>query len=204
MRRVIFATLLVLFSFCGCVGHVGTAKAKEVQNQISAEAYCVLESSTSRILAAKNEDKRLPMASTTKIVTAILVIENLDDLDEIVEIPREATGIEGSSLYLRQGEHLSAYELLLGLMLRSGNDAAMALALHTFGSLEAYQKAANEFVLSLGCENTNIVTPNGLHDDNHYTSAKDLAKISAYAMKNDAFREIVAKTRTTISNEGSC
>lgn len=167
----------------------------------NAKGYCVIEKSTGRVLAEENKDKRLPMASTTKIITAILAIENTEDLDKLHEIPAESVGIEGSSIYLKKGEHLSIRELLYGLMLRSGNDAAVALAVLTFGSVEGYQKAANDFVAKLGLVNTHIVTPNGLHDDNHYTSAHDLAIISAYALSNETFREIVCTQKTTISNE---
>lgn len=186
-----------VFSFAFCFPKATFAFAKEKE---FAKGYCVIETTTGRVLAEGNKDVRLPMASTTKIITAILAIEN-NDIDKVFEIPTEAVGIEGSSIYLKKGEHLTVRELLLGLMLRSGNDAAVALAICTFGSIENYQKAANEFVHNLGLTNTNIVTPNGLHDDNHYTSAYDLAVITAYALKNHVFREIVSTKSATISNE---
>ena len=201
MRKtsIVFLCVLVLFLSHGFTRQY-VAVAKEDQHDF-ASAYCVVETKSGRVLQEGNKDKRLPMASTTKILTAILVIENTQNLDELVEIPAEAVGIEGSSIYLKKGEHLSVRELLLGLMIKSGNDAAVALAVHSFGSLENYQKAANKFVENLGLKNTNIVTPNGLHDDKHFTSAFDLAVISTYAMKNNIFREIVGTQKTTISNE---
>jgi len=141
------------------------------------------------------------MASTTKIVTALTVIRNTD-LDEVVEIPKAACGIEGSSIYLREGEHLTVRELLYGLMLRSGNDCAVALALHTSGSVEAFAELMNTTAVELGCENSNFVNPHGLHDDRHYTTALDLAAVTCEALHNETFREIVSTKAVRISNEG--
>ena len=189
-----------LFVFCSFdFPNIAFAMPKE---QKFAKGYCVVEALSGRVLSGEDINNRLPMASTTKIITAILVIEN-NDIDKVISVPKEAVGIEGSSLYLKEGEHLSIRELLLGLMLRSGNDAAVALAVDTFGSIDAYRKAANAFIERLGLNNTHIVTPNGLHDDEHYTSAYDLAIISSYALKNPIFREIVSTTKATISNEKS-
>ena len=167
----------------------------------SAESMITIEAESGRVLYAKDENKRLPMASTTKILTAIVAIENVTDLDAKFEIPKEAVGIEGSSIYLRKGEHLSVRELLYGLMLRSGNDAAVAIAFAVSGSVEEFVKLVNNFVESLNLKNTHIVTVNGLHDNSHYTSAFDLSKITAYAMKNEVFKEIVSCKEKTISNE---
>ena len=141
------------------------------------------------------------MASTTKIVTALTVIKHCN-LDDTVEIPRQAVGVEGSSIYLREGEHLTVRELLYGLMLRSGNDAAVALALHTSGSVEAFAALMNEVAEEAGCVNSNFVNPHGLHDDKHYTTAYDLALISCSALENDDFREIVSTKTVRIRNEG--
>lgn len=173
-----------------------TSKSKKI-----AEGYCVVERTTGRVLSGENTEKRLSMASTTKIITCILVIENCQNLDKIVEIMPEACGIEGSRLNLKKGEHLSVRELLIGLMVKSGNDAAIALAIDTFGSIENYQKAANEFVEKLGCKNTHIVTPNGLDDKEHYTCALDMAKIACYALSNDTFRQFCCLKEVEISNE---
>lgn len=167
----------------------------------SAEAMVTMEANSGRVLYSRDEHKRLPMASTTKILTAIVAIEQCDDLDEIQEIPREAVGIEGSSIYLRAGEHLTLRELLYGLMLRSGNDSAVAIAIIVAGSVENFVKMMNELCLKLGLTDTHIVTVNGLHDENHYTSAYDLAKVTAYALKNPVFSEIVSTKFKTIGNE---
>ena len=155
------------------------------------EAVAVLEVSSGRVLYAKDENEKLPMASTTKILTAIVAIENTDNLDKEYIIPKEAVGIEGSSIYLKEGEQISLRELLYGLMLRSGNDAAVAIAVIVSGSIEKFVELMNSYCDKLNLQNSHFVTVNGLHDENHYTSALDMAKISSYALKNPIFSEIV-------------
>lgn len=167
----------------------------------SAEGVAVIETSSGRLLYSKDENKRLPMASTTKILTAIVAIENTDDLNEKHEIPKQAVGIEGSSIYLKAGEHLSILELLYGLMLRSGNDAAVAIAIIVSGSVENFVKLMNDKCKDLDLANTHIVTVNGLHDDKHFTTAHELAKITAYALQNEIFAKIVSTKAVNISNE---
>ncbi len=164
------------------------------------EAMITIETKTGRILYEKDKDKMLPMASTTKILTAIVAIENYKDLDKKHIIPKEATGIEGSSIYLKENEKLSLKELLYGLMLRSGNDAAVAIAIIVGGSVENFVQMMNDYCKYLGLKNTNIVTVNGLHNDNHYTTASDLAIITSKAMENEVFREIVSSKEKIIDN----
>lgn len=171
--------------------------------KFGAESMITIERTSGRVLFSKDEHKRLPMASTTKILTAIVAIENIKDLDEKHQISKSACGIEGSGIYLKQGEHLSVRELLYGLMLRSGNDSAVAIAEIVSGSVEKFVEKMNSYVNKLGLKDTHIVTVNGLHDDNHYTSAYDLAKITAYALSNKTFAEIVSTKKTKISNEYS-
>lgn len=165
------------------------------------EAAIVLEVSSGRILFEKDINKQLPIASTTKILTAIIAIENCEDLDKKFEVKKEAVGIEGSSIYLRKGEMLSTRELLFGLMLRSGNDAAVQIAINTAGSVEKFVRLMNEYSKKLNLQNSNFVTVNGLHDENHYSSALDLAKITSYALKNKVFSEIVSTKEKIISND---
>lgn len=167
----------------------------------SAKACVVMEAGSGRILYSKNPDERLPEASTTKIMTALVVAENAD-ADTVVRVPEQAQGVEGSSVYLRAGEHLTVKELLYGLMLQSGNDCAVALALTVGGSIENFAAMMNDKAAALGCGNTNFVNPHGLPDDNHYTSARDLAVISAAAMNNPLVKEIVSTKKINISNEG--
>lgn len=183
------------------VTNIARATQEAEDELTSAKAMCVIERDSGRVLYSKNEHERLPMASLTKIITAIVAIENNADLDRVIEIPKEATGIEGSTIYLKAGEHLSIRDLLFGLMLRSGNDAAVALSIATSGSVDAFMTLANEFVARLGLVDTHLVTPNGLHDDNHFTSALDLARVTAYALNNPTFAEIVKTQKTVIPNE---
>ena len=162
----------------------------------------VIESTTKRILSSQNHNARLPMASTTKIMTALVVLENAK-LDETVEINSSAVGVEGSSIYLRNGEKLTVRELLYGLMLRSGNDSAVALAIYVGGSVSGFVRLMNEKAEYLGLKNTNFTNPHGLHDGEHYTSAYDLAIISAEAMRNPEFAKIVSTKSVYIGENES-
>jgi len=167
----------------------------------SAKACVVFEANSGRLLFEKNKDQKLPEASTTKIMTALVVAENVD-VNEVVVIPKQAVGIEGSSIYLREGEKLTVKELLYGLMLRSGNDCAVALALHVGKSIENFANIMNKKAKFLGCKNTNFTNPHGLPDDNHYTCAYDLGLISCEAIKNPIVKEIVSAKNAEISNDG--
>ena len=152
---------------------------------------CVVEISSRRFLFERNPDKRLPMASTTKIMTALVILSE-GNIDETVTVPNVAEGTEGSSVYLKAGEEFTVRELLHGLMLRSGNDCAVTLALHHSGSIKNFARAMNETAVSLGAENSHFTNPHGLPDEEHYTTARDLALITATAMENLTFREIVS------------
>ena len=200
LRKIIYIALLVCMAVVCLVPLTGSARAATFQT--SARSAVVMEKISGRILWSKNADEQIPMASTTKIVTAITVIENAPDLDKVVEIPKEASGIEGSSIYLRAGEHLTLRELLYGLMLRSGNDCAVALALAVSGSVESFAELMNKTAQNLGCANSNFCNPHGLPNDQHYTSARDLATITCHALQNQTFAEIVGTKSIKISNEG--
>ncbi len=157
----------------------------------SLDAYTVIEQSTGRILYSVNDEQKMPMASTTKVMTAMLVIENLD-LQKEYTVPDKAVGIEGSSMYLKKGEKLTGLDLLYGMMLASGNDAAYALAILTSGSVEEFVYKMNMKAQELGLKNTRFSDPCGLKSEDHYTTSKELALLCAYAMQNDLFNEIVA------------
>ena len=200
-KLVVFFIFFVLFLQFFNINIVNFSKAESINKNF--ESMVTIEASTGRILYSQDEHKRLPMASTTKILTAIVAIENCDDLDKKYEISKSATGIEGSSIYLKAGEHLSVRELLYGLMLRSGNDSAVAIAEIISGSVEKFVLLMNEYCKKLNLKDTSIVTVNGLHNENHYSSAYDLAIISAYAMKNEIFAEIVKTKQKNIDNEFS-
>ncbi|MDE6474238.1 MAG: D-alanyl-D-alanine carboxypeptidase [Clostridia bacterium] len=180
----------------------GGKAGEEVSYINKSSAMAVVEASTMRVLVEHNKDVRLEMASTTKIMTALVVIEN-DDLDKEFTIPDEAVGVEGSSIYLKSKEIWTIRDLLYGLMLRSGNDAATALAISTGGSVEHFVEMMNDRVKQLGLTNTHFENPHGLHSDEHYTSAYDLAIISAVAMQNPIFKEVAGCKMYTVQANSS-
>jgi len=194
MRRNVIKAFAALFLLAAVLLCPAKAAGAEV---IPAKSMIIIEASTGRPLFEKNAYQKLPMASTTKIMTAIVAIEECD-VKETVTIPKQACGIEGSSVYLEEGEKLTVEQLLYGLMLRSGNDCAVALALHIGGSVEGFVKMMNDKAQAIGAYNTHFANPHGLHDDSHYTTAYDLALISSYAMKNSLFRQIVSTKKIEI------
>ena len=163
----------------------------------SSSSEIVMDVNTNRVLYSKNADDKKFMASTTKILTAIVIIES-SNIDDQVEITEKTIGVEGSSIYLEKGEILTVKDLLYGLMLRSGNDCAETLAVYKSGSIDDFAELMNNKAKEIGANNSHFVNPHGLHDDNHYTTAYDLALISCYAMKNPIFKEIVSTKKTTI------
>ena len=164
---------------------------------LSARSAVLMDGASGRLLYEKNGFERLSMASTTKIMTAILVVENCS-MEDIVTVSPVAAGVEGSSLWLEIGEQLTVEQLLYGLMLKSGNDAAVALAEHVAGSVSAFVVLMNEKAKQIGLFNTHFETPNGLDSEEHYSTAYDMAVMACYAMKLPQFREIVATKETTI------
>ena len=166
---------------------------------ISARSAILLDVTTNRILFEKDIDQKSLIASTTKIMTALLICERCNVLDRM-RIPKEAVGIEGSSVYLQEGEVLTIQELLYGMMLHSGNDAAVALAIYCGGTIEGFAQMMNDKAKTLGMVNTNFENPNGLDSSNHYSTAHDLAILAAYAMENPVFATIVS---TRVVNTGN-
>ncbi len=163
---------------------------------LSAQKAVLLDAATGRVLFAKQCESQSLIASTTKIMTALVVCEQCNVLDR-VRIPKEAVGVEGSSMYLREGEVLTVQELLYGLMLRSGNDAAVALAIYCGGTVEGFAQLMNDKARALGLENTHFENPHGLDSPAHYSTALDLAKLAAYAMENPIFAKTVSTKSVT-------
>ena len=191
--KILSTLLIVCLTLILCFSHNKVqVSAADISFASSAKAMCVIESESGRVLTEKDSDKKLPMASTTKIVTALTVINNVQDLDEVIEVNPKAIGVEGSSIYLKRNEQISIRDLLYGLMLRSGNDAAAALAYHVGGDLTNFAKLMNETAKKCGALNSNFVTPHGLDHEDHYTTAYDLALITAQALNNPIFKEIVS------------
>ena len=157
---------------------------------LSARSAVVIDAPTGKVLFAQNAGERSLIASTTKIMTGLLVCEDLDPQREI-SVPPEAGGIEGSSLYLKAGERVRVIDLLYGMMLRSGNDAAAALAIAHSGSEDAFVRAMNERAAALDLLDTHFANPHGLDDEDNYSTAYDLALLAREAMENERFREVV-------------
>lgn len=198
-RTIVFISLFII-SLCLTYSMFGSRVVNAESYEMNVgSSEIVIEQLSGRILYENNAYEKKFMASTTKILTAICVIENCD-VEKTVKVKKETVGIEGSSIYLKEGEELTVKELLYGLMLRSGNDCAETLAVECSGSIEDFATLMNETAKKAGANNSNFVNPHGLHDDNHYTTAYDLAMISRYAMNNETFKEIVSTKRIGISN----
>lgn len=161
------------------------------EHELSAHSAIVLCADTGDVLFEKNADERMLIASITKIMTAIVVIENAD-LDEQIVIKPEWSAVEGSSMYANPGQSYTVRELLYGMMLNSGNDAAAALACTLCGNESSFAEKMNEKARELGLENTSFRNPHGLDDEGHYSTARDMARLTAYCMKNDTFKSIVS------------
>lgn len=212
MKKIFYTILVFLLIFL----NFSTVCADDVDNEVDFEdtievtasnvselpktnsrRYIVYDRISKSMIIGKNEDVKSAMASTTKIMTTIVILEKAD-LNEKVTVSAKAGGTGGSRLGLKRGDKASVRDLLYGLMLRSGNDAAVALAEHVGGSVKGFAELMNEKAIELGLTNTHFVTPHGLDDANHYTTALELAKLTDYAMDNETFAKIVGTKSTTI------
>ncbi len=193
----VMLVLAVILSFTKAVEANSDAEELETNSRIA----LIYDRASGQILYEKNGKKQTPMASTTKIMTAIVVLENAD-LTETVTINAKAAGIGGSRLGLKKNDKITVNDLLYGLMLRSGNDAAVALAIHVGGSIEGFANMMNEKAKEMGLTNSHFVVPHGLDNEGHFTTAYELAKMADYALKIDKFREIVSTKLTTINING--
>lgn len=212
MKKILYSILIFLLILL----NFSTVCADDVDNEVDFEdtievtasnvselpktnsrRYIVYDRISKSMIIGKNEDIKSAMASTTKIMTTIVILEKAD-LNEKVTVSAKAGGTGGSRLGLKRGDKASVRDLLYGLMLRSGNDAAVALAEHVGGSVKGFAELMNEKAIELGLTNTHFVTPHGLDDANHYTTALELAKLTDYAMDNETFAKIVGTKSTTI------
>ncbi len=166
--------------------------------ETSAKAYVLLNADTLDVIAAGNAHKRLPMASTTKIMTALILAE-LNTPDKEIVTTKEMVTVEGSSMGLKAGDSVSYYELLVGMLLPSGNDAANTAAICVAGSAEKFADLMNKKAKDIGMSNTHFVTPSGLDAKEHYSTAYDMALLTAEALKNDTIREICSKDKITVT-----
>ena len=212
MKKILYSILIFLLILL----NFSTVCADDVDNEVDFEdtievtasnvselpktnsrRYIVYDRISKSMIIGKNEDIKSAMASTTKIMTTIVILEKAN-LNEKVTVSAKAGGTGGSRLGLKRGDKASVRDLLYGLMLRSGNDAAVALAEHVGGSVKEFAELMNEKAIELGLTNTHFVTPHGLDDANHYTTALELAKLTDYAMNNETFAKIVGTKSTTI------
>lgn len=171
---------------------------KEHKSRSSARSVALYEPSSGRFIYESNINERLPMASTTKIMTALIALEECDK-EEDITVPLEATGIEGSSLYLKAGDRVNILDLIYALLLQSANDAAALLALKISGDIPSFATLMNRKAEELGLADTNFVNPHGLDAEGHYTTAHDLAVLSAYALKNPDFKRITSTYKYTFA-----
>ncbi len=183
--------LLFSFSF--------TAVSAKAAETISGECAVLIEATSRRVLFEKNANRRHPMASTTKIMTALVALEALP-LDSVISVPEEATGIEGSSVYLKAGDRYRLEDLLYALLLQSANDAAEVIAIAVSGTVEAFAVRMNEKAKELALTDTHFENPHGLDGDEHYTTARELAIITAHALENSDFAKIVSTRRYVFSS----
>ena len=197
MRKLsILLSFCIIFSF-----QILNIQIVSARPGVSAQGAVLIEQQSGRILFGHRHRERLGPASTTKIMTAIVAFE-YGDITDIVTISEHAAAVEGSSMWLEAGEKISLEHLIWGLMLASGNDAATAIAEHISGSEEKFAELMNETAQRIGVTDTNFTNPHGLSDDNHYTTALDLALITAYGLNIPKFAEIVATQRKIVSWEG--
>ena len=189
--------LCCLIGICLLLGSCQTVFAAETA--VSAESAVVMDALSGRVLYEKNADRRSLIASTTKIMTGYLACLQ-QDLERSIEVPPEAVGVEGSSVYLQAGERLSLRALLYGTMLQSGNDAALALAIGCAGSEKAFVDRMNETAASLGLANTHFANPHGLDSEENYSTARDLARLGCAAMRNETFFAVVSSKTASFGN----
>lgn len=181
-------------------------EAKEIDELTIFSRYAVVYNRNSKtVLWGKDENTAVPMASTTKIMTAIVMLEQIetDRLNEEVIVDKQAANTGGSRLGLETGDKITYNDLLYGLMLCSGNDAAVQIAISTAGSVENFAELMNEKALEIGLENTHFITPHGLDRDGHYTTALELAKITDYALNNSKIAEVVSTKEYTVIINGN-
>ncbi|MCE9557792.1 MAG: D-alanyl-D-alanine carboxypeptidase [Armatimonadetes bacterium] len=185
--------ILCLSLFLGA----SVAFANQDAPKLSATSAIVIDADSGVVLWEKNPDKRVFPASTTKVMTALLLLENTAPGD-LIKAPKDVRKVGQSSLHLAPGEKVSSRDMLKALMLRSANDACYAIAVHVSGSVGDFSKLMNAKAEELGCTETHFVTPNGLHDSMHYTTARDLSTIAREAMKLESFRNVVRLQKSTI------
>lgn len=188
MKKIVFFWLITLTLQLFFNSNVFAEDSEEVPN-ITSEAAILIDESSGRVLYEKNSDKKMYPASLTKVATAIYAIEK-GKLDDIVTVSQNARNTDGTRVYLEEGEKVPLKKLIQGMLINSGNDAAVAIAEHLDGSEEEFANSINAYLKEIGLQNTNLKNPHGLFNLDHTTTTRDLAKITQYAIKNEEFRNI--------------
>ena len=207
MRKSILNIIVLCVLICMCTipsdSYANNNKKSKTEKeiQLNSKIALIYDRASGRIVFEKNGNKQTPMASTTKIMTAIIVLENTN-LKDVVKVDAKSATIGGSRLGLKKDDKITVNDLLYGLMLRSGNDAASALAIYVGGSIQNFAELMNNKAKELGLVNTHFVVPHGLDNEGHYTTAYELAKITDYALENDSFKKIVSTSSTSINING--
>ncbi len=191
MRKLLFIVLLIALFSIPVYSHALSTNAKSA---------VVIERQTGYVLFDQAADKRMPMASTTKIITALVALEKAP-LDTEIIVPKNAVGIEGTSLYLKEGEKISLESLLYGVLLSSANDASVAVAMVVSGSVETFVGEMNLLAEKVGCTQTHFENPHGLDHEEHYTTARELALLTQYAMENPVFSQMVSTKQIRVTSE---
>jgi len=171
----------------------------QAQPEISGYSGVLIDQDSGRVLFEKRAHEKKPIASITKVMTAIIAIES-GQMEEKASVSKRAIHVEGSSIYLKEGEKMTIEDLVYGLMLRSGNDAAVAISEHIGGSVEGFEYLMNEKARWLGMTNTHFTNPHGLNEEEHYSTAYDMGVLMRYAMQNDIFRKITGTTSYKAEN----
>jgi len=203
-KRLSFFLLLsvTLFSSLPLSALAAPTPAQSSPPSVSAEAAILIEADSGKVVFSKNASTRMPMASTTKIMTALVALEQVAP-DTVIPVSAAAVGVEGSSVYLTDGEQLTLEQLLYAMLLESANDSAAAIAIGVAGSVEAFADLMNRKAESLGLTDTHFTNPHGLDHKEHYTTAQELAAIARCALQNELFRTIVSTRKTTIPHDGT-
>lgn len=194
-------SLILVFSLVMLVNTQFVQATGENTPEIKSESAVMIDAKTGDILYQKNSSEQMYPASITKIITGILAIES-GKLDDSVVVSSDAVRAEGTRVYLMEDEQVPLRKLVQGLLINSGNDAAVAIAEYLAGDVDSFADQMNAFAKKVGAENTHFVNPNGLFDEEHYTTAEDMAKITQYAMKNEEFREVVSTKELPWVGEG--
>lgn len=199
LHKLIFcvATIGVISSPFSCILATETTDGKNFVD-IEAPAGVVIDMKSGRVLFDKNADEKRPMASLTKVMTSIMLVENCD-MEEMIEVPSQAVWIGGSTVGLKKGDKVSAKSLLYGMLLPSGNDCAYTVGIHIGGTIENFADMMTKKAREIGLVNTSFANPHGLDNENHYTTAKEMALIARYALNNKLINEVVKTTSITVN-----